>query len=588
MKILIITGQLASQTVQETASSIAEILILPVPVASLITPQTLLLGFLSSSFSQNKYDAILVSGFSKFDYSKVEKEIGSPIFLGPKHAGDLKYVIENEVFSKIVPACELIQLQKSEKAQEEVIFFENNSVFSFTIGSASQIPIGHPSRMKILAEIIQADALSPDQLKSEIDFLTSEGADMIDLGFSPEVDDKKISETLKIAKSHTSLPLSIDSCIFNQMRAGIKAGADLVLSLDHALLQEFSNYLKTLALYGKIPLFLSDTAFVVIPDSDTIHDPKEALLSLEKNIVFAQKLGFEKLIADPILSPPGSSLFPSLSNYFLFHQKYPNTPLLFGIGNVTELFDADSVGINALLSSFAHECGASVLFTPDASDKCKGAVKELKKASEMMILSSIRHSSLKDLGIDLLILKEKRKRSELNLPLISKQIEKIGKMEKIENIEKTETGKTENTDFSKIPKPESDSVFESEILLLAGSLNPAFISGTKWGWKPDAAGNFIIGVASASEIVEYLKTFHLIQEEESEILKNVKTPQKRVIVAVHPQRIVIGTDSAFMMEAIINENLITELSHAGYLGRELQKAEIAILLGRSYSQDDVF
>jgi dihydropteroate synthase len=396
--------------------------------------------------------------------------------------------------------------------------------------------------------------------------------------------------------------------------------------VDFAVLQEFSNYLKTLNFYGKTPAFLSDVAFVVIPDLDTINDAEKALLSLEKNMVFAQKLGFEKLIADPILSPPGTSLFPSLSNYFAWHQKYPNTPLLFGIGNVTELFDADSVGINALLSSFAHECGASVLFTPDASDKCKGAVRELKRASEMMILSGIRHSSLKDLGIDLLILKEKRKKSELNLSLVLNQIENHGtpngfpkkpksKSSKFESSEsessKFESSKSESSKFessesesfnSESSKSESSnsessnskslnsesSKSESDVLLLSGSLNPAFIPGTKWSWKPDAAGNFIIGVTSASEIAAYLRTVCHLKEERLEKLKNVKTPGQRVIVAVHPQKIIIGTDSAFMMEAIINENLITELSHAGYLGRELQKAEIAVLLGRSYSQDDVF
>jgi Dihydropteroate synthase and related enzymes len=72
------------------------------------------------------------------------------------------------------------------------------------------------------------------------------------------------------------------------------------------------------------------------------------------------------------------------------------------------------------------------------------------------------------------------------------------------------------------------------------------------------------------------------------MLESISTPETRVILAVHPTRIIVGTDSAFMLETILNENLISEISHAGYLGRELQKAEIALLLGRSYSQDDSF
>jgi dihydropteroate synthase len=37
---------------------------------------------------------------------------------------------------------------------------------------------------------------------------------------------------------------------------------------------------------------------------------------------------------------------------------------------------------------------------------------------------------------------------------------------------------------------------------------------------------------------------------------------------------------------IVSRGLVTRLDHAGYLGRELEKAEIAIGLGRSYSQDE--
>jgi hypothetical protein len=32
--------------------------------------------------------------------------------------------------------------------------------------------------------------------------------------------------------------------------------------------------------------------------------------------------------------------------------------------------------------------------------------------------------------------------------------------------------------------------------------------------------------------------------------------------------------------------MVSRLDHAGYLGRELQKAELALVLDRSYSQDE--
>jgi dihydropteroate synthase-like protein len=92
------------------------------------------------------------------------------------------------------------------------------------------------------------------------------------------------------------------------------------------------------------------------------------------------------------------------------------TPLFFGIGNVTELLDADSQGVNALLSAIAMELPASVLFTPEYSHKSAGSVSELKIASIMMMLAGDRGSAPKDLGIDLLVLKEKRGREFGEMP----------------------------------------------------------------------------------------------------------------------------------------------------------------------------
>jgi dihydropteroate synthase-like protein len=95
---------------------------------------------------------------------------------------------------------------------------------------------------------------------------------------------------------------------------------------------------------------------------------------------------------------------------------YPEIPLFLGVGNVTELMDVDTIGVNAVLCGIGVEVGASILFTPEFSDKAQGSIAELKRASEMMMLSGIRESSPKDLGLDLLCIKEKRRRPESPLP----------------------------------------------------------------------------------------------------------------------------------------------------------------------------
>jgi dihydropteroate synthase-like protein len=91
-------------------------------------------------------------------------------------------------------------------------------------------------------------------------------------------------------------------------------------------------------------------------------------------------------------------------------------PVFFGAGNVSELIDADSIGVNALLAGIAMEVGASVLFTTEASQKTTGSADELKKACMMMALAQRRHESPKDLGVDLLVIKEKRPRRDVVEP----------------------------------------------------------------------------------------------------------------------------------------------------------------------------
>jgi dihydropteroate synthase-like protein len=84
-------------------------------------------------------------------------------------------------------------------------------------------------------------------------------------------------------------------------------------------------------------------------------------------------------------------------------------PLFFGVGNVTELLDVDSVGANAILAGIAMELSASILFTPEESGKTRGSVKELAISSDMMFLARKRESVPKDLGINLLVFKNKRR-----------------------------------------------------------------------------------------------------------------------------------------------------------------------------------
>jgi len=214
----------------------------------------------------------------------------------------------------------------------------------------------------------------------------------------------------------------------------------------------------------------------------------------------AERAGIECIIADPLLQPIGSGLVKSLKQF-----RRTGYPLFFGAGNVVELLDADSVGVNALLAGMAMELGASIIFTCEHSDKTSGSVGEMRRATEMMVLMKGRPYP-KDLGIDLFVLKEKRRRRE---PPVE--------------YETITTAKKMPGDITYDPK-----------------------------------GNFRIGIDDDQ------------------------------IIAVINGNAVRGKRWQDVLSTIISHGDVSLLDHAGYLGRELYKAELAIRYGRSFEQDGEF
>ncbi len=234
------------------------------------------------------------------------------------------------------------------------------------------------------------------------------GADIIDIGMT-EADPGKVEEAIYALKP-IEVPISIDTMEMDNIERAMECGISMVMSFDGELISGFRDV---------------ETPSVIIPGRGELpSSPSERVRMLEENLKLAKNRGFQKAIPDPILMPPNTDLLDSLIAYREFNNRHPHEyPVLMGVGNVTELFDADSVGINALLCSLASECNASLIFTVEASDKTRGSVSELHVATKMMYLSRIRGSPPKDLGFDLLRLKEKRlKRPTLDKALDVKQI----------------------------------------------------------------------------------------------------------------------------------------------------------------------
>ncbi|MDD1678741.1 MAG: dihydropteroate synthase-like protein [Methanomicrobiales archaeon] len=376
MRILLPTGETTERMVRDAAKGLDAEVVVTGSVASFLTPDQLRV-----LLRKDHYGMVIVSGMCTASFLEVEAETGIPIFRGPRHAADLSLILPhlNEIeLSRSVPADDFLVARHREEACRTLVDKEEKAGCDYLIRG---IKIGGGSRMKVLAEIM--DAHLQTALPAAVDRFFSNGADIVDLGFGFDAtpdDVRRCYEEL----AEIDGPLALDSMEPALIRAGLFR-ADIVLSLDE---KNISQIGPEIARQG--------CAAVILPGER----------GLDANIVAAEAIGISCLIADPLLMPVGSGLSSSLARFRpLLH------PLFFGAGNVVELFDADSIGMNALLAGIAHELGASVIFTSEHSDKTRGSVGEMRRATEMMALVGSRPYP-KDLGIDLLVLKEKRCRRE--------------------------------------------------------------------------------------------------------------------------------------------------------------------------------
>lgn len=94
MEILLITGKLAKESVQrfaKQASAGISVLDLPVPVASLLTPE--FIAQYLKGIDLAKFDVIIVPGLIRGDVTLIERTYRVPTFKGPKYAADIPLVL---------------------------------------------------------------------------------------------------------------------------------------------------------------------------------------------------------------------------------------------------------------------------------------------------------------------------------------------------------------------------------------------------------------------------------------------------------------------------------------------------------------
>ncbi|MCC6510550.1 MAG: dihydropteroate synthase [Pirellulaceae bacterium] len=330
--ILFVTGQLAQSAVQSTVSSLADKIGFDFSIVALpITVAALMTPkwLLRKLTVPAGVTRIIVPGHLESGLNELRSGLSVQVDCGPRDIRNL-----SEFFGK-----------KRESAADLTEY-----------------------SIEILAEINHAPAYSMDQLISRAIQLREQGADIIDLGCTPGVTWHNVGDAVSALRER-QIRVSIDSFDADEVAQACRAGAELVLSVN-------STNCRSALDWG--------AEVVVVPDV-----PNE-----EKNffetIEFLVARGV-KVRLDPILEPIGCGLARSLQRYAQVRSRYAELPMMMGIGNLTELTDVDSAGINMLLLGICQELSIQSVLTTNVINWARTSVQECDIARRL-VHYAVKHS----------------------------------------------------------------------------------------------------------------------------------------------------------------------------------------------------
>lgn len=238
---------------------------------------------------------------------------------------------------------------------------------------------------RIFAEIVEATELSVDQIVVRAECYRAQGADVIDLGCLPNTPFPHLEDTIQALHAQ-GMQVSVDSLNSEELLRAGKGGVDYLLSLTE----------KTLWIADEVP-----STPVLIPAKPG------NLPSLYRAIDGMHKKG-RFFLADPILDPIPFGLTESIVRYHRLRKRYPKIDIMMGVGNLTELTDADTTGINAMLFGIIAELGINAVLTTAVSPHASNAVAEADVARRVMFAAEEDRRLPRDYSNGLLGLHDRR------------------------------------------------------------------------------------------------------------------------------------------------------------------------------------
>ncbi|MGA3302604.1 MAG: DUF6513 domain-containing protein [Methylovirgula sp.] len=247
------------------------------------------------------------------------------------------------------------------------------------LGRGGQPPDLSGQDIRIFSEIVDASSLSIDVILARADKMRRDGAEVIDLGCLPDTPFPHLEDTVRALKA-ASHRVSVDSADRTELERGASAGADYLLSLTEETLDIARQYKVTPILIPK-------------PHSDLSSLVRVA------DAAAAAKIPF---IVDPILDPINFGFTASLARYMETRRLLPDTEIMMGTGNLTELTEADTSGITTVLLGFCSELAIRNVLVVQVSPHTRRTVAEHDAARRLMFAARRDEGLPKGYGAGLL------------------------------------------------------------------------------------------------------------------------------------------------------------------------------------------
>jgi dihydropteroate synthase-like protein len=214
---------------------------------------------------------------------------------------------------------------------------------------------------EIFAEIVDAPRLDLDGIAARAQHYAAQGADVIDVGCLPDTPFPHLEDAVRMLKDK-GYRVSVDSMLTDELLRGGRAGADYLMSLNADTLWIADEVAATPIVVAREP-----------HDIDSLHVAIDTLLARSR-----------PFLADPILDPIPFGFAASIARYVALRERYPDIAIMLGVGNLTELTEADTSGINAVLLGIAAELRVAAVLTTSVSLHARRAVREADVARRVM------------------------------------------------------------------------------------------------------------------------------------------------------------------------------------------------------------